>query len=427
MTKDNLNISKLSIIVGLCSLLFPALFLHLGHSHPNNWDIEWQTMRFVAWIISMSLFVGVILLIGFNLKGRVLGVLINERNRYSLSRLQMMLWSILVLTGLYVVLLNNVYEPGDANATFSFDWQLLVLLGMSVGSVVSTPMILKRKTDDISTASLFQANIPQEKVAVGMLNTKSDESAAALSDLILGEEISNTSCIDIGRIQMLMMTLMAVVIYGWLIGGALILEESYIAGMPKLNETLLGLILVSHIGYLTGKIAPTSVAKEQTVSDLSRILLLSQKATDQVHRAELVTKDAATNNTLKTQIAYLLPLIQSLSSEVASLSSQIGTDKFDNATISRLEGKYEALSNHLSATISNIGTIRNVTDAPNPNIVRDVQMKLVARGMPLVVSGVVDSSTYSAIDKYLADKQISRADLSAEPYRMFEELQSILI
>jgi hypothetical protein len=418
--------SKLGSLIGgvvamLLTLALPALvLLVVYHAAAPGDATAWKWARFAAWLVSIVAFLAVFLTIGLGLKGRTLGVLINERNRYSLSRLQMSLWTLLILPSLFIVLINNLYRPGSPE--FAFDWQLLAVMGMSVASIVSTPMILSRKVDSVPAA---QPATGATAAVTTALDVNAHPEEAGLKDLVLGEEIGNGSDIDIGRIQMLMISLMAVVVYAWMIGGTLLKSVTYLKEMPPFNETLLGLILVSHVGYLAGKFTPSANSKGQTTAELGRALLLSQKATDLVARAEQTAKDAVPNGVLDRQLGTLLPLARSLATEAAALPSLAGTDKFDAVAIGRLEGKWDALNGQLSALVGQRSTPDTI-NAPKPEIVRDVQRKLAARNFIVNASGIADTATFAAIDRFLSDRKMNRTELSSEPYRMFEELQSLM-
>ena len=55
--------------------------------------------RVWIWILTMLLLTGLILVSGQGIVGRWLGFLIDDRNKMSLSRLQFMLWTVIVLSG----------------------------------------------------------------------------------------------------------------------------------------------------------------------------------------------------------------------------------------------------------------------------------------------------------------------------------------
>src|SRR5690242_9175502 len=74
------------------------------------------------------------------------GVLIDERNRLSLSRLQMVLWTIIVLSGFLIAALWNISRGVDAPLEINVPKELWLLMGISVTSLVGSPLILSTKT-----------------------------------------------------------------------------------------------------------------------------------------------------------------------------------------------------------------------------------------------------------------------------------------
>src|SRR6476646_6101396 len=64
--------------------------------------------RLLAWVATMALLATMAVVAGQGVTGAWRGVLVDERNKLSLSRLQMLLWTTIVLAGLYVAMLSNV-------------------------------------------------------------------------------------------------------------------------------------------------------------------------------------------------------------------------------------------------------------------------------------------------------------------------------
>jgi hypothetical protein len=397
-------------------LLITSHFLLLAIPDPSTW--RW--MRFIAWIVSMIAFVLFFLILGMTLKQRALGVLVNERNRYSLSRLQMTLWTIVILPALFVVLLSNLYV--GTGATFSFNWQLIALLGISVTSAVSAPMILSPKADITTVGPAVQPATNPNPLGANALISYAHPGEASLRDFVLGEETGNAASIDIGRIQMLAISLIAVTLYGWKIGVTLLdASLGHIPEMPIFDETLLGLVAISHAGYLAGKFTPAA----NTSGQLARALLLSQKVTDLATRAEAAAKTIEPEGQAGRQLANLLPMIRTLATEAAAQPPLMGTDKFDMTVIGQLEGKYDALNGQFSA-ITGARTATDVINSPSSRIVREVQQKLQAQNPSIQPTGVPDAATLAAIDQFLSARKMSRSDISPLPYRMFEELRDLM-
>ena len=113
-------------------------------------------------------------------------------------------------------------------------------MGISTVSLVGSPLILKDK------------EAADELVPAG----ESSEDAK-FSDLIFGEEKGTQDQIDLGRVQMLLISMIVGISYTVLIathiGGSAAFGKAGINGFPDMDGGLLGLIAISHAGYLSYK------------------------------------------------------------------------------------------------------------------------------------------------------------------------------
>ena len=99
-----------------------------------------------TWLIIAILLTAFVLVLGWGITGKLLGVLINEHYRISLSRFQIVLWTILILSAWIAAVTWNL-AIGDATPLgIDIPPQVWALLGISVTSLVGTPIILSAKT-----------------------------------------------------------------------------------------------------------------------------------------------------------------------------------------------------------------------------------------------------------------------------------------
>jgi hypothetical protein len=111
---------------------------------------------FWIWLILLALFVAATLILSRTFTRRWLGVLIDERNKYSLSRFQMIFWTVIILSAFMASVLANV--------------QLNLLVYVSVGS--EPPLIFYEQSGNLVVDALFDAGVIFE-----------DESGSALTTL----------------------------------------------------------------------------------------------------------------------------------------------------------------------------------------------------------------------------------------------------
>src|SRR3954453_12067519 len=69
--------------------------------------VPWRA-RLWIWLATMALLAAIALIVGQGVTGSWRGILIDERNKISLSRLQSFLWTVLVLAAIYAAAMSNI-------------------------------------------------------------------------------------------------------------------------------------------------------------------------------------------------------------------------------------------------------------------------------------------------------------------------------
>lgn len=211
--------------------------------------------------LSIAAFVAVL---GIYQCNRPLGILIDERNLMSLSRFQSVLWTMIILGSYLVISLERVKAGGIAEPlNIEIDWRLWVLMGISMASLVASPLILSNKKVKEPTSS-NQMNVVAHSLGItadelkqtceGILYKNSTPQEAAFMNIFQGDELADTVCLDIAKVQMFIFTIVAAVSYVILQYHILITTEPKdIASLPVLSEGFLTMLGISHAGYLTSK------------------------------------------------------------------------------------------------------------------------------------------------------------------------------
>jgi len=75
-------------------------------------------------------------------------------------------------------------------------------------------------------------------------------------DLIMGDELGNASVIDIGKVQQILLTLVAFVSYAVAIGDTLFAGSGPIKEFPSMDSGFMSLLAASHAIYLSYKAVP---------------------------------------------------------------------------------------------------------------------------------------------------------------------------
>ncbi len=250
-----------------------ALFWLLALAALAIWSpLSWSPTAALAVAVVLMVFEFVAL--GIWISNRAAGMIIDNRNRMSLSKLQACAWTILVFAALLVAGAFNLSTGAAATALkIEIPNDLLVAMGISAVSLAATPALLSIKagqdpTDDVLTTAA--ANMPGADAAakagapltkddvknIGSVMTKSDPSEAHLIDLVTGDEVGNFTSPDLGKIQQLLVTLLLLGVYLVALLHAFGVAKWPIGSLPALDKSFVELMAISHASYLAYKAAP---------------------------------------------------------------------------------------------------------------------------------------------------------------------------
>lgn len=220
----------------------------------------------LCWLVILVLLFVFTAVIGQGVTGRWQGLLIDERNKISLSRLQMALWTIVVLSAFFTAALFNITSgnSGDPLA-IGIPPMLWTLMGISTTSLVGSPLIRNTKTarpanaaEQARTLGVLQQQGNANATAQGQIVVNNAPQDARIADLFQGEETGNAAHLDLGKVQMFFFTLILVLSYAIALGNMFATIAGFIDGFPPLTEGQVALLGISHAGYLLNKAAPHS-------------------------------------------------------------------------------------------------------------------------------------------------------------------------
>lgn len=176
------------------------------------------------WLVVLGIIALFFLITGKAITGRALGILINERKLMSLSRLQLVVWTALIMSAFFVIAIERIKSADVAQPlAIGIDWKIWTLLGISTVSFVGTPLLNANKASKEpkqasmlaqKTAALFQetpADVEADRQ--GILYGNSNMADARFTDMFEGEELSNTQLIDVGKLQMFFFTIVVAIAY----------------------------------------------------------------------------------------------------------------------------------------------------------------------------------------------------------------------
>ena len=235
-----------------------------------------------------------ILSAGLALKSTPAGAIIDERNRISLSRLQQLCWTVVLFGGFTILGIFNislladfardlgqmqalvdVTRSGQQGSEFyglfpSMDPTLWAVLGVTVAV---SPYLSKRILSGKDLPQGAQTDSRTLQVRTDPLDRRDALGDSRWADLFTGEGKANASHVDVSRLQHLIITTL-------LLGGYIVLLIEYVrtldatailmaimtgvpvfASMPPVDATFVGLLALSHAGYLVFKAMPSAPAK----------------------------------------------------------------------------------------------------------------------------------------------------------------------
>jgi hypothetical protein len=197
---------------------------------------------------------GLALLVGFVSTQRVLGLLIDSRGRYSLTHLQVSLWTIVILSLIAGVFFgrwqHNVAHP----LAFTIPSVVLGLLGISIGTgVTATAGKIAKNTTRPANVAASAPGSPWKP---------------SLIQIFLLEEGSYADqVVDITKFQNFVFTIVLVLAYIGLAVHTITAagKASKVTTLPSFSGTFLILLGISYAGYLAGKLpspkgAPTGLS-----------------------------------------------------------------------------------------------------------------------------------------------------------------------
>lgn len=244
-------------------LMMIAIFLS-GYFAPKGWN----------WTLVIFFMIVFIALIGKLITGRFSGIFIDERNKMTLSRFQLVIWTLIVLSAFLTIALERVKAGAPDPLVITLPTQLWALLGISTTALVGSPLIRSTKVQKTPTqgainkaAQLFSKKDPDKRdtkkaediirenaKTFGILDINEKFKDAKFSDMFTGDELANSGLIDMAKVQMFFFTLIIAFSYMVLLVNLIMTTEpAGLNSFPALSDGLVALLGISSAGYLTNK------------------------------------------------------------------------------------------------------------------------------------------------------------------------------
>src|SRR5215471_4955575 len=159
---------------------------------------------YIGWAVSAAILVLAAVLLGIRVRGGVFGILIDGRGRYSFSQLQLVLWSVTILS-LFAGFFWGRLLGGNPQQALSFGipQNLLFVFGISLAST-ATALVAKSYKD----------NLPKPNVASSQPGSPEKGKAPFFAQVFLVEEgAMSDKAVDVAKFQQFWVTLILVAAY----------------------------------------------------------------------------------------------------------------------------------------------------------------------------------------------------------------------
>jgi hypothetical protein len=223
----------------------------------------WLFFVLVAFALAFTM------LLGWALSGLWSGALIDPtKGRMSLSRLQMIGWTVIVIPAFLSATLVNLSQKAENKQTnkgkraaqqvviqdpldIKIPGELLAAMGLSFGSAFVSRLVLVKKADENSK---FNADQVADPTVATPANAVFVAEKPEWRDLFRGDTVESRNLLDLGKVQLFYITAAILFGYAAVVATSLVSAGANgISTLPVLSETLIGLLAISHAGYLTTK------------------------------------------------------------------------------------------------------------------------------------------------------------------------------
>jgi len=199
-----------------------------------------------SWAVAAALLLALAARLGalVKLKPSPFGILLDPRGRYSLNRLQLVVWSVVIVSLVAGVFFGRLIEGVDDPLGFTIPDQVLGLLGISVGTAVTVGAVKATKS---ATSGASDALASYQ-------NTRRMPFSGQVFLLEEGDRADEV--LDVSKFQSFGITIVLVVAYVAMAIHAIVNAKSasHVTALPDISGTFLVLLGISYGGYAGGKL-----------------------------------------------------------------------------------------------------------------------------------------------------------------------------
>jgi hypothetical protein len=190
----------------------------------------WLPWRVISWMLTIAMLLLALAIVGTRMTRDWRGVLVDRRNVMSMSRLQLVLWTVVIVSAILTSGIANVAAGATDPLLLKVPPEIWALLGISGTAFVATPLILDHSATQIST---------------------NGGPEWAWADIFLGDKVNNDDKIDLSKVQQFFFTVIVIAIYMMKLGYALATAEK--VEFPTIDPGFVVILGISNAAYLIHK------------------------------------------------------------------------------------------------------------------------------------------------------------------------------
>jgi hypothetical protein len=227
-----------------------------------------------TWLLTLGLFAAMLVTAGYAVCRRWDGIFIDRDNRISLSRFQLITWTVLIVSAIFTAGLTNMTGHDAAPLFIQVPKEIWALLGLGAFTSVAAPAIdeaqkqakfrspetAKKAGTNAMAATAGPAAVAQlvkadqgfkgEGRFVGRVFIKESPADARWIDLVTGDN-EGAAPVDVSKLQKLVFTLVLLITYGGAIWATM--ASGPFKAFPLVEIGFVALLGISHATYLADK------------------------------------------------------------------------------------------------------------------------------------------------------------------------------
>jgi hypothetical protein len=227
----------------------------------------------ISWLISAVVLVVATMLLGRVIRGRLLGVFIDSRGRYSLTHFQIVIWTLVILSLISGVFFGRWVAGVTDPLEFMIPTEILALMGISLGSTALATAV--KASNDNQRSDSVAVSIDPDGMQRALGQGNADYAGGEIPEdwkprlrqiFLLEEGAYADKVVDITKYQQFIITIVLVLAYIGSAFKAVGADPAAVMALPALGSTFLVLLGASHGAYIAGKLPKQAGNPDMTVA-----------------------------------------------------------------------------------------------------------------------------------------------------------------